>query len=975
MRRFTNAFNGFIALLAIIFMSFNIGFAAWEVSNPKIEATTVIKTTTSRVICYNKETGVKYLSLKTALDNAEQNQNIYVYPGSDITIAESIKIKENVSLIVPYKDELWDITSNDEIKTSTFCDTSAANVSTYRTSRIKMIDGADIDIQGTLCLGAIFGVRGVNGLYTEITLCEGSSISCSGTFYCYGYVKEEAYNDGQTKINSGINSDQFPKNNYENNECDQDRFINVEANGIVYSPIAIHDLPSTGNISTYKGNGVCPMTIVEFPNLQTFTKFQYGSQFISKLRVVLGSGSNLYYTNENAPIINKDTDSNPAMFKLSDGYIAFEYCPQNTSYTTYSTAIDVSPTRIYLFGTTSLCGLKFTINLTFSVTVDTREMYLPISNKLQIFICKKGVFNVDYKVKFLPSSSITIEDGGTYNNKGSTFVYTSSKFSEIKTSTYPTTLRNRDASFVNNGSLKLSEGSYFGGFISTKRSDGNAIVDLTGTKSENLKASLPEGLEGDLLSEQMSSMFFDEDAKTSVKGFFVEGTKVNSYKNTGNLNCWAGECLIIVKLKISVENLYQYNYALYRVYRADDANGTNQSELTSSEFSSSSDFDMPKGKYFKITLSGKEQSAAFTLLPSSSEYTFISNTWFLIRGETELDIVPAEGKKIVIATESESGAGSTTYKITDTDTKSELASFTSGGELIVVKGTKFKITFSGGYNSNLKQVAIDYIIQTNLDTNVDQEITDYSSTFVADQSWKFFTYIKEGGCLLPTAKVLMADGTYKQARDIKTGDMVISFNHEAGMFEPNRVIGNDDISKQAETYNVVHLEFSNGKSTDFIYEHGYFDKTLNKYVYLHEDDFADYMGHEFVFYENGVVAVAKLVAGSISEVFTALAAPATANHLNLVVDDMLSIEGGLSGLFNIFEYDPDTLTFDKEKMDADIQKYGLLGYESFEKYFPKEIYELLPCKYLGVSIGKGLITWDIFEGYVDQWKDQLLENL
>ena len=90
---------------------------------------------------------------------------------------------------------------------------------------------------------------------------------------------------------------------------------------------------------------------------------------------------------------------------------------------------------------------------------------------------------------------------------------------------------------------------------------------------------------------------------------------------------------------------------------------------------------------------------------------------------------------------------------------------------------------------------------------------------------------------------------------------------------------------------------------------------------------------------------------------------------------MLPLEGGLDGLFNIFDYDPATLAFDKEKMNADIKKYGLLSCKDFERFFPKEIYDLLPCKYLGVSIGKGLITWEIFENYVNKWKDQLMENI
>ncbi len=243
------------------------------------------------------------------------------------------------------------------------------------------------------------------------------------------------------------------------------------------------------------------------------------------------------------------------------------------------------------------------------------------------------------------------------------------------------------------------------------------------------------------------------------------------------------------------------------------------------------------------------------------------------------------------------------------------------------------------------------------------------------ESGEYEAYYSSGGCLLPTARVLMADGTYKQAGEIKTGDMVISFNHGTGQFEPNRVIGNDHSDSGVEMRNIVHLEFSNGNSTDYIYRHAYFDKTLNKYVNLYEDNFDEYIGHEFVCYDKGRVSTTTLVSASIKKMFTALAAPATANHLNLVTDDMLSIEAGLNGLYNIFEYDPNTLAFDKEKMDADIQEYGLLGYESFEKYFPKEIYDLLPCKYLGVSIGKGLITWDIFEDYYNRWKDLLMGNL
>lgn len=302
-------------------------------------------------------------------------------------------------------------------------------------------------------------------------------------------------------------------------------------------------------------------------------------------------------------------------------------------------------------------------------------------------------------------------------------------------------------------------------------------------------------------------------------------------------------------------------------------------------------------------------------------------------------------------------------------------------EIINVQSHGTKWTYrqvNGKANGNIKSSETETASTKQMVSNVTYIADDgaWIGQGTASDVFETVSSDQDGSCILPSALVLMADGSYKQAGLIRTGDMVMSFNHETGMVEPNVVIGNDDIGKPAQVYDVVHLEFSNGMSTDFIDEHGYFDVTLNKYVYLHIDDAEEYIGHEFVTIdEKGRVSRTLLVSASKRKMITRLAAPATANHLNLIIDGMLSMEGGLKGLFNIFDYDPKTLAFDKEKMQSDIRKYGLLTYMDFERFFPKEIYDLLPCKYLGVSIGKGLITWEIFESYVNKWKDQLMENV
>ncbi len=239
-----------------------------------------------------------------------------------------------------------------------------------------------------------------------------------------------------------------------------------------------------------------------------------------------------------------------------------------------------------------------------------------------------------------------------------------------------------------------------------------------------------------------------------------------------------------------------------------------------------------------------------------------------------------------------------------------------------------------------------------------------------------YTAKGKGGCILPFSKILMADGTYKEAGLIEKDDLVMSFNHENGSIEKTKVIINDDIECNEDNYDVIKIEFDNGNSTDFVYEHGFFDATLNKYVYFDYTNYRDFIGHEFIYINNDLeMSKTKLVSVKKYKKLTKICSPVTANNLNIISDNMLSIGGGIDGLFNIFEYDPETLAFDKEKMDTDIETFGLLEYESFEQYFPKEIYDMLPCKYLGVAIGKGMITWEIIEEYISKWGDDLMENI
>ena len=79
--------------------------------------------------------------------------------------------------------------------------------------------------------------------------------------------------------------------------------------------------------------------------------------------------------------------------------------------------------------------------------------------------------------------------------------------------------------------------------------------------------------------------------------------------------------------------------------------------------------------------------------------------------------------------------------------------------------------------------------------------------------------------------------------------------------------------------------------------------------------------------------------------------------------------GATTGLVNIFDVNPDTMTVDEEAYNADVEKYGLFTYEEFAEIcpIPEMIFEAFGGKYLKVAIGKGLTTFEELESLIARY--------
>ena len=167
-------------------------------------------------------------------------------------------------------------------------------------------------------------------------------------------------------------------------------------------------------------------------------------------------------------------------------------------------------------------------------------------------------------------------------------------------------------------------------------------------------------------------------------------------------------------------------------------------------------------------------------------------------------------------------------------------------------------------------------------------------------------------------------------------------------------------------YNVINLMFSDGATTKLIYEHGYFDLTLNRYVYVDEYNYAEFIGHEFAMLSGASYKAVTLTSAYVAKEYTGCYSLVTVYHLNYFVDGLFSMPGGVEGLFNMFEYG-EGLVYDETKMKADIETYGLYTYEDFAEYLPYEVYAAFPAPQLKVAVGKGMITFEQILGYIEKY--------
>ena len=214
-----------------------------------------------------------------------------------------------------------------------------------------------------------------------------------------------------------------------------------------------------------------------------------------------------------------------------------------------------------------------------------------------------------------------------------------------------------------------------------------------------------------------------------------------------------------------------------------------------------------------------------------------------------------------------------------------------------------------------------------------------------------------GSCLAEGTLITLADGSQKAIEDLSTGDMVMSWNFFTGEKCAVPVVA----LWYHGTYKteVVTLNFENGASVRMVAMHGFFDYTLNEFVFLSSENCMSYIGDEFVCDGSTDYATTKLKSAEVSTEEIGVYSILTAYNYNAYAEGMLSLTpSDYVGLWASFFDMGSDMKFDKDAMQADIEKYGLFTYSEWSDFVTEQEFEAFGGAYFKILIGKGVITYE-----------------
>jgi len=476
---------GIFALSTTFIVASLIGpvYGTYSINNKK--ATGLGTTTISKAVCYFKYSSKKqyYATIEDALTdanlitekNSSANIKVFVIPGNrntKVTISNPCTIGKNVTLILPISETTSD--KDDDIKATYeytndskiryFADDNEPHRNTNQKLQVILNSTLTINNGGVLIIGGTYGndaspyAQGqTTGPYAELLMKKNSSIQCNGEIDCNGYIRE----DYGTETNP-------------NERVGNDSEINIGAGGVVTEPLIIYDFRG-GTASSTLQETVFPFNLFDFPQISPKLNFSSGSILKGRINLYAGllskSNHSLFATilgvdgSDNSGLLNSASDNTGTItIKNTDinsgTYInSIKNTNDNSSISFNTHYMDIDVNGHYKFG-------KLNISVSGGINADSSKYFMPMSNIFHINIKNGGIFDVDNKVKFLPGSTVKIENGAKVNINNDVLFHSYNEFGINDPSPNDYYVKNlNEAVLENGGTVNIGDNSFGGKVI------------------------------------------------------------------------------------------------------------------------------------------------------------------------------------------------------------------------------------------------------------------------------------------------------------------------------------------------------------------------------------------------------------------------------------------------------------------------------------------------------------------------------
>lgn len=455
-------------------------------------------------VVYVKVKGVKvgnnYYTIEDALDVATSGQTIFVLNDTAFASQEiagvlynDVKfktVKTGVTLLLPFNenDTVGHIGAGKE-GSDNYKATAALTGTAKLYKTLVIPEGIEVIVNGKLIVGAQTGTtaaggvqNGVRGNYCEISL--GGTITLNNaTLEVYGYIK----GNGEITANNTTVIENLCITGWLGGRESAGRYI-CDGKSLI--------------TSTNVNNPVqFPFSHYELRSVQLSITLHKGSKHQGYVKIATSAIAGISAQINEAWLTFVSSDSNESSglvrMKSSDAKVVKTFKGGRIGIETHGSVED---------GYTSIT-LKVA---TMTISMTSEKVFFPICGKTDIVI-KSGTFTQKYKYKLMPGSTLTIENGATFNQNGSIVVYTGD-FKDVTDTHYPSGLG--DARFTVDGTLNIN-GAFGGKVLSTTA--GKVVVGANATITDVYS---PEG-KGNVSNMLMTSYTPLDETMTTKSLVFV----------------------------------------------------------------------------------------------------------------------------------------------------------------------------------------------------------------------------------------------------------------------------------------------------------------------------------------------------------------------------------------------------------------------------------------------------------------------